>query len=117
MARTPSAMLPLGTAAPDFALPDVTTGEVVRLGDFPIERPLLVMFICRHCPFVQHVKAELAQLGRDYAGRVGIVAINPNDPTDYPDDAPPSLRAMAAEEGFAFPFLFDESQEVARAHH
>jgi peroxiredoxin len=110
-------MLPLGTAAPDFALPDVTTGEVVRLGDFLIEQPLVVMFICRHCPFVQHVKTELAQLARDYAGRVGFVAINPNDPTDYPDDAPARLREMAAAEGFTFPFLFDESQAVARAYH
>lgn len=117
MARTSSAMLPLGTAAPDFALPDVTTGEVVHLGDFLIEQPLLVMFICRHCPFVQHVKAELAQLARDYAGRVGVVAISSNDPTDYPDDAPARLREMAEEEGFTFPFLFDETQKVARAYH
>lgn len=117
MAETPSTMLPLGTPAPAFALPDVTTGETVRLGDFLIEQPLLVMFICRHCPYVKHVQAELAKLGRDYAGRAGIVAISANDAAQQPADAPASLRQMADEQGFTFPFLYDESQAVARAYH
>src|SRR6185437_4479309 len=117
MSRTPSTMLPLGTPAPAFALPDVTTGKTVRLGDFLIGQPLLVMFLCRHCPYVKHVQAGLAQLGRDYAGRVGIVAISSNDITAQPEDAPASLREQAAEQGFTFPYCYDESQEVAHAYH
>lgn len=109
-------MLALGTPAPDFSLPDVTTGETVRLMDFLLEQPLLVMFVCRHCPYVVHVGSELARLGRDYAGRAGIVAISANDAVAYPDDAPPSLRAMAEERGFTFPLLYDESQAVARVY-
>jgi len=116
MAATPSKMLPLGTPAPDFALPEVTSGETVRLADFPAGQPLLVMFVCRHCPFVVHVQRELARLGRDYQGRAGMVAISANDARAYPDDAPASLAAMAAEQGFVFPFCHDESQASARAY-
>ena len=109
-------MLPLGSAAPDFSLPDVTSGRNYSLADFPPSEPLLVMFICRHCPYVVHVQQELARLGRDYAGRVGMVAISANDAAAYPDDAPASLRHMAAEQGFVFPFLYDEPQTTARAY-
>ena len=116
MAAMPSKMLPLGTPAPDFALPEVTSGESVRLADFPAGQPLLVMFVCRHCPFVVHVQRELARLGRDYQGRAGMVAISANDAQAYPDDAPASLAAMAAEQGFVFPFCHDESQATARAY-
>jgi peroxiredoxin len=110
-------MLALGAAAPDFGLPDVTSGEIVTLDRFSASRALLVMFICRHCPYVQHIQDELAQLGRDYAARpVGIVAIASNDAEAYPEDAPASLRQMAATLGFSFPFCYDESQDVARAY-
>ncbi len=116
MARRPSRMVALGTAAPGFALPDVRGERTVRLEDFSGRRALLVLFICRHCPFVVHVQSELAKVGRDYAGMdVGIVAISSNDTMDYPEDAPTRLADQAREQGFTFPYLYDESQEVARA--
>jgi peroxiredoxin len=102
--------------APDFALPDVVSGRTVSLADFGDKPALLVMFVCRHCPFVKHVQHELARLGRDYAGRAGIVAISANDAQAYPDDAPARLAEMAREQGFAFPLLYDETQDVARAY-
>lgn len=115
MAST-STMMSLGTPAPDFDLPDVRSGDTVARADLA-SQPLLVMFICRHCPFVVHVQDELAQLARDYADRpVGIVAISANDPITYPDDAPASLAEQAEQVGFDFPYCFDESQEVARAY-
>jgi peroxiredoxin len=114
MARTESVMPPLHMPAPDFALPDVTTGAVVKLSDFAGRDALLVMFICRHCPFVQHVEKELAQLSRDYEkDSIGIVAIASNDIDSFPEDSPASLREQAAEVGFIFPYLFDETQQVA----
>jgi peroxiredoxin len=117
MARTESTMLPLGTSAPDFHLPDVVSGKTISLSDFKDKQALLVMFICRHCPFVKHVQNELARIGRDYAGKpLGIAAISSNDATTFPEDAPDSLGEMAAELGFNFPFLYDESQDVARAY-
>lgn len=110
-------MLELGTKAPDFHLTDVVSGRVVSPADFSGRKALLVMFICRHCPYVQHVKHELARIGKDYAGKpVGIVAISSNDASVYPDDGPESLREMAEESGFVFPFCYDESQQVARAY-
>ena len=110
-------MLSLGTSPPDFQLPDVSSGRMVTLDDFRDAKALLVMFICRHCPFVKHVQNELARLGRDYAGQpLGIVAISSNDAGAYPDDAPNSLREMAAELKFTFPYCYDESQETARAY-
>jgi peroxiredoxin len=117
MARTESTMLALATPAPDFHLPDVTSGKTVSLEDFRHKKALLVMFICRHCPFVKHVQHELARLGKDYGAQsLGIVAISSNDADAYPDDAPASLREMAAELGFTFPLCYDESQQVARAY-
>jgi peroxiredoxin len=110
-------MMALGTAAPDFSLTDVVSGKTVSLSDYAGKPGLLVMFICRHCPYVKHVQSELARLGSDYAaGGLGIVAIGANDAEKYPDDAPPSLKAQAEEVGFNFPYLFDESQDVARAY-
>jgi peroxiredoxin len=109
-------MLALGSPAPDFQLPDVVSGGTVTLGGFANKEALLVMFICRHCPFVVHVQEELARLGSDYKARnVGIVAISSNDADTHPDDSPANLKAMAEELGFAFPYCYDESQEVARA--
>lgn len=116
MAAT-STMLELGTETPDFTLPDVTTGRTVRRSDFDDRKALLVMFICRHCPYVGHVRPALAQLARDYGDQdVAIVAISANDPAAYPEDAPESLAEEAREAGYTFPYLFDETQEVARAY-
>jgi peroxiredoxin len=117
VAKTPSTMVALGTAAPDFALPDVRTGATVRLGDFAGQRALLVMFICRHCPYVIHVQGELARLGRDYEGQgLGLVAISSNDAVAFPEDGPARLAEQALEQGFRFPYLYDESQRVGRAY-
>ena len=110
-------MLPLGTPAPDFTLPDTASGRLVSLADFAGEKALLVVFLCAHCPYVHHVQPELARLGRDYTGRgAGIVAISSNDVADYPQDAPEPTTRFASESGFTFPVLYDETQEVARAY-
>jgi peroxiredoxin len=110
-------MKELGTGAPDFDLPDVVTGEQVTRQSVAGPRGMLVMFICRHCPFVKHVQDELARIGRDYAGRgVGIVAISANDVTSHPEDSPTKLAYQARELNFNFPYLFDETQNVARAY-
>lgn len=112
-----STMLALGTKAPEFELPDVTTGRTVSLADFGEEQALLVMFICRHCPYVAHVREGLARLGHDYAdASIGIVAIGSNDPTAHPEDAPEGLAEEAREADYTFPYLYDESQEVAKAY-
>ena len=117
MAKTLSTMHDLGTPALDFGLPDVVSGKTVSLSDFADKKALLVMFICRHCPFVKHVQDELARIGSDYAQRdVGIVAISANDAAEFPDDAPESLKEMAEQLGFTFPFLYDENQETAKAY-
>ncbi len=118
MVLTASTMLlSLGTKAPDFRLTDVVSGKAISLETFAGKKGLLVMFICNHCPYVQHIKTELARLGKDYAGRnVGIVAISANDAANYPDDAPEKLKAMAQELGFNFPFCYDETQAVAKAY-
>ena len=117
MVKTASTMMPLGAEAPDFNLPDVVSGEDASLEDFADEKALLVIFLCRHCPFVQHIKEELARLGREYADRsLGIVAISANDADNYPDDSPESLKEFAEETGFSFPLCHDETQEVAKAY-
>jgi peroxiredoxin len=116
MAVTPSTMLPLGTEAPDFRLPDAS-GKTVSRDDFAASPALLVMFICRHCPFVAHVRPELARLGNDFIGRgLAVVAINSNDTEQYPEDGPGGMRQEAREAGYIFPYLFDEDQSVARAY-
>ena len=117
MARTASTMKELGTKAPDFHLPDVVSGQIISPAVFASKKALLVMFICRHCPFVEHVKEELARIGADYGEKdVGIVAISANDATQYPDDAPERLKEMAEETGFRFPLCYDESQATAKAY-
>lgn len=117
MALTPSTMLPLGTKAPDFQLPDVVSGNIISLETFAGKEGLLVIFICRHCPFVKHIQGELVRIGKDYAGsNLGIIAISANDGANYPEDAPHLLKEMAIELGFTFPFCYDESQETAIAY-
>lgn len=110
-------MKELGSQAPDFELPDVVTGKTVSRKDVAGPKGMLVMFICRHCPFVKHVQDELAKIGRDYAGRgIGIVAVSSNDVTSHPEDSPTKLAYQAQELQLNFPYLFDESQEVARGY-
>ena len=112
-----SVMLALGTMAPPFALRDVVSGQVYTLDSFAGKSALLVMFLCRHCPYVVHVQDEIAKLGLDYAkSALGMVGISSNDPGHYPDDAPERLKEMAQRLGFRFPFCFDETQEVAKAY-
>ncbi|MFM7425811.1 MAG: thioredoxin family protein [Elainella sp.] len=116
MARVASTMLALGTTAPDFQLSEVGSGKLVSRLDFA-GQPLLVMFICRHCPFVIHVQSELAKLGQDYQHQpLGMVAISANDVEHYPDDAPDRLREMVQELGLSFPLCYDETQAVAKAY-
>lgn len=117
MVRTASDMLPLGTAAPDFRLPDAVTGREVALGDLPRDEPLLVMFLCNHCPYVVHVRSQFAGLAGDYGKRISIVAINSNSIQTHPQDGPEHMRALATELGWTFPFLFDRTQDVAKAYH
>jgi thiol-disulfide isomerase/thioredoxin len=117
MVKVSSTMLALGTPAPPFALTDVVSGKTVRLEDSAAAPALLVMFICNHCPYVKHVRDELARLARDYSGKnLAIVAIQSNDVESYPDDAPDRMRAEAEEVGYTFPYLHDETQEVAKAY-
>ena len=114
---TPSTMLPLGTSAPAFSLPDPTTGDTVSLSDFDDKPVVLVMFISNHCPYVKHVAAELGRLGSDYGPQgVAVVAIGSNDIENSPDDAPVNMVEFAAANGFTFPYLHDETQEVALAY-
>lgn len=116
MVATPSTMMPLGTEAPDFTLED-TDGTPVSLDDFQGSKAYLIMFICNHCPFVKHVRRELARLGRDYMKKgVAIVAINSNDAQAYPDDSPEAMQREEEEVGYTFPYLYDETQEVAKAY-
>lgn len=109
-------MLPLGTPAPDFSLPNVD-GKTVSLSDLKDAAALVVVFMCNHCPFVKHVAPELARFGREYIGRnVAVVGISSNDVDSFPDDGPDKMKAEAAERGYVFPYLFDEKQEVAKAY-
>jgi peroxiredoxin len=116
MALTPSTMLPLGTTAPDFKLPD-TDGKIITLADFKNKSALLVIFMCNHCPYVVHLRGGLAQLARDYAPRgAGIVGINANDVKNYPADSPAKMRDEVKSAGYLFPYLYDETQAVAKAY-
>ncbi len=117
MPRIESSMVAMGTAAPDFALPEVSTRALVSLDEARGPRGLLVMFLCAHCPFVKHAEQGLAQLGRDYEGKeIGIVAISSNDADAFPEDGPLGLKEQAQRAGFVFPYLYDETQEAARAY-
>ena len=116
MAKTLSTMLPLGTQAPDFSLPD-TRGQMVTLKDFQGAPALLVVFMCNHCPYVKHIRTELATFAREYMGRrVAIVGINANDVQNFPDDRPELMAVEAQQAGYPFPYLYDETQSVAKAY-
>jgi peroxiredoxin len=117
MALTPSTMLPLGTPAPAFSLKD-TTGRTVSLADFEDSKALLVMFICNHCPYVKHVQSGIAQLVKEYQAKgVAAVGISSNDVASYPDDSPEKMTVEAREAGYTFPYIYDETQAVAKAYH
>jgi len=118
MAKTASSMLPLGTQASDFLLTDVITGNSVSLprSDEP-EAAMVIMFICNHCPYVKHLNQAITQLAHDYLKKnVGFIAINANNAEAYPDDSPENMKKTAEEQGYPFPYVFDETQEVAKAY-
>lgn len=117
MARTPSNMLPLGTIAPPFELLDTVTGKNISLDSIKGKKGTVVMFICNHCPFVIHVNPEIARLGMEYQKKgIGFVAISSNDVENYPQDAPDLMKVKAKEEHYSFPYLYDETQEVAKEY-
>lgn len=117
MAATPSNMLELGTIAPGFTLPDTVSGKSMSLSELKSDAATVVMFICNHCPFVKHVQSELVRLAKDYQPRgVAFVAISSNDVESYPEDSPANMKAVAQRLGYPFPYLYDETQEVARAY-
>jgi len=117
MARTPSTMVALGTKAPDFNLPDTVSGEPVSLNDIKGDVATVIMFICNHCPFVKHVNAELVNLANDYRTKgIGFAAISSNDVINHPDDSPQLMKQVAIELRYPFPYLYDESQEVAKTY-
>jgi peroxiredoxin len=117
MALTPSTMLPLGTRAPAFTLPDTVSGKALSLDALKGARGTVVMFICNHCPYVKHVNAELVRVAKDYQGKgIGFVAISSNDVASHPEDAPDKMHTVAWQLGYPFPYLYDESQSVAKAY-
>lgn len=117
MALTPSNMLPLGTVAPDFALPDTVSDKTLGLAELKSDKATVIMFICNHCPYVKHVNAELIRIALDYQRRgVSFIAISSNDAERYPDDGPEQMKRVAARLGYPFPYLHDRTQSVARAY-
>ena len=117
MANTPSNMIPLGTLAPDFKLLDTVSDQLLSLTDIKGSTATVVMFTCNHCPFVKHINEQLVKLGNDYIGKgVGFAAISSNDVENYPQDSPELMKELAAEIGYPFPYLYDETQDVAIAY-
>lgn len=117
MALTPSNMLPIGTLAPDFSLMDTVSGEVFNLQTIKSDKATVVMFICNHCPYVIHVKSEIVRIANEYMPKgVSFIAISSNDVEKYPQDGPEAMKTFAEESGFQFPYLYDETQEVAKAY-
>lgn len=117
MSAVNSTMLELGTEAPDFKLPDTISGKVYDLEEFKGNRALLVIFMCNHCPYVKLIKEELVRFATDYMPKgVGVIAISSNDAENYPDDSPEKMKEDAERLGYPFPYLYDESQEVAKAY-
>jgi len=117
MALTPSNMLPLGTEAPDFKLTDAVSEKALGLDELKSDKATVVMFICNHCPYVKHVQKGLVELANDYIPKgVSFIAVNSNDVAKYPEDSPANMKSVALRLGYPFPYLFDETQEVARAY-
>lgn len=117
MAKTASRMLPLGTKAPWFSLTDVVLNKTVQLSEPTGEKATIIFFICNHCPYVKHIQAELTRLAKDYIPQnIRFIAINSNNITDYPDDSPEHMKQVALEQGYPFPYVFDETQEIAKAY-
>lgn len=117
MAATPSTMMPLGTIAPDFSLLDTTSGQVEKLQDLKGKIGTLIMFICNHCPYVKHMDEELVRLANEFQAKgISFIAISSNDIVNYPDDSPELMKKTAKEVGYPFPYLYDETQEIAKAY-
>lgn len=117
MAATPSNMMPLGTIAPDFTLLEVVSGQPRSLLALKSKIATVIMFICNHCPYVKHIQAELVAVAKDYQPKgVSVIAISSNDVENYPDDSPAKMRELALQMGFNFPYLYDETQEVAKSY-
>jgi thiol-disulfide isomerase/thioredoxin len=117
MAQTPSNMVPLGISAPDIHLPDVASGKIFSLDKVKPEKGLLIMFICNHCPFVKHINSELVRLGKEYIPKgISFLAISSNDAAAYPEDGPQHMKTLALSLGYPFPYLYDETQEVAKVY-
>lgn len=117
MTLTPSSMLPLGTVAPNFELPDTISGKNLTLQELKSDVATVIMFICNHCPFVKHIQHELTKLAKDYqAKNIVFIAINANDVESYPDDSPDKMQQIASQLGYPFPYLYDETQQVAKAY-
>lgn len=118
MALLPSNMLPLGMVAPDFSLQDTVSREICTLKNMKGEQATLIMFICNHCPYVKHIREELVRLANDYSQKgINLIAISSNDVENYPEDSPELMKEEARKWGYTFPYLYDETQEVARAYH
>jgi peroxiredoxin len=117
MVRTVSTMLELGVQAPDFQLPEPATGRTVSLEDFKEAPALLVIFMCNHCPYVKHIRGALADFAREYQPKgLAVVGINANDVQNYPDDGPEKMVEEVESQGYLFPYLYDETQAVAKAY-
>ena len=117
MAVAPSTMISLGTKAPDFTLPDTVSEKNLSLNDLKSKKATVIMFICNHCPFVKHVNKELVKLATDYIPKgISFIAISSNEVVNYPDDSPEKMKQTAKKLGYPFPYLYDESQEVARSY-
>ncbi len=118
MAATETIRIPLGFPAPDFTLPDTVSGKILSLKDLRGEHATVIMFICNHCPYVKHVNSQLVQLAKDYQPKgIAFIAISSNDVEKYPQDGPELMKENALQEGYPFPYLYDETQEVAKAYH
>ena len=117
MAATPSNMMPLGTIAPNFTLPNPVTGDMATLHDLKGDVATMIMFVCNHCPYVKHVQSELVKMAKEYQPKgIKFIAISSNDVENYPEDSPEKMKEEAENAGYTFPYLYDETQEVAKAY-